>query len=126
LATHVSAKKRARQNIVRRSRNDQSTKQLRTAIKKFKAAAAAGASAELQGLFVSAQSLLARAASNGLVHKNNANRRIGRLSALLKKAANAPAVAAAPVKKAAKKTTAAPKKAKAAAKPAAKKKPTKK
>ncbi len=125
MATHVSAKKRARQNIVRRSRNDQSTKQLRTAIKKFKAAAAAGASAELQGLFVSAQSLLARAASNGLVHKNNANRRIGRLSALLKKAANAPAVVA-PVKKAAKKTTAAPKKAKAAAKPVAKKKPTKK
>lgn len=123
MATHVSAKKRSRQNIVRRARNDQSMQQLRTAIKKFKAAAGQSAGAELQNLFVSAQSLLARAASNGLLHKNNASRRIGRLSAMLKKAGTAPAASTAAPKKAAKKT-AAPAKAKAAAKPAAAKKKT--
>jgi len=133
VATHKSAKKRARQSLVRRERNREYISRVRTTVKKLHAAVAEGKSTEtIDGLFRAAQAVLARAASKGILHRSNAARRIGRLSAAIKSAATGektaaakPAKAKAAKAKAAPKAEAAPKKkteaAKKKAKPAKKK-----
>lgn len=137
MANHVSAQKRARQNVGRNARNQSYLGGVRTAVKKLRLAIAEQKDSEtLQSLFRAAQSLVARASAKGLLHGNNASRRIGRLANALKNATGSgnPAVkkAALPAPAAAtsKKTAAAPKKAnnaggKAPAKAPAKKAPAK-
>ena len=61
---------------------------VRTTIKKFRTAALETSEGrakkeELNPLFVNAQSVLAKAANKGILHKNNVERRIGRLAHLL-------------------------------------------
>lgn len=134
MAHHKSAKKRIRSNARKNTRNRTYLSSVRTAVKAFRTAAEAGQeeSIVLQ-LFRSAQSLLASAATKGVIHKNNASRKIGRLANMLKamqagEKVGAAAVAkkAAPKKTAAKKETAtksaAAKKKTAAKKSSAKKK----
>jgi small subunit ribosomal protein S20 len=85
MANHKSAKKRIRTNETKRLRNRSNLSAVRTTIKKFRAAAEASApKEEVQKLFVSVQSALAGGVTKGLFHKNNASRRISRLSKLLK------------------------------------------
>lgn len=106
MATHKSAKKRARQAIKRRERNRQYMAKVRTAIKKLKLAVAANEGAEtLKNLMVTAQSSLSKAAKKGIIHSNNAKRHISRLALSINKSGKSAAtpVKAATVKKVAKK-----------------------
>lgn len=132
MANHISSEKRARSSERKRQHNRQYLSSVRTAVKKFRLAIAglqAGASADVeaaQKLFVNAQSALARAGAKGMIHSNNAARKIGRLARAWKNAVEkggaAATAAAAPKAKskagtAKAKTASAPKA--AAAKPAA-------
>jgi small subunit ribosomal protein S20 len=99
VAQHKSAVKRIRRNDRARVRNRQYLAAVKTAVKKFRMAVlGAGQGTFDKGavrpLFVNAQSMLAKAATKGVLHKNNVARKIGRLSAMLK-AAEAGVVAAA-------------------------------
>lgn len=88
MANHKSAKKRAKQNIVRRDRNRSYLSSVKTAVKKFRLGVeelkAGKAKAEaIVALMTDAQSALSKAATKGLLHKNNASRRVGRMAHLL-------------------------------------------
>lgn len=84
MAHHKSAKKRIRSDARKNASNKSYLSTVRTAVKKFKAAANGETSAdELSKLFKNAQSMLHKAATKGIIHRNNASRRVGRLSALL-------------------------------------------
>lgn len=115
MATHKSSEKRARGDAKKNQRNSQYISAVRTTVKKLRTAIATNQDAEtLQGLYKAAQSMLAKAASKGILHKNNAARRIGRLAHAIRtvSAPNTAAPKAAPKKKvAAPKAAAAPKKA---------------
>ncbi len=90
MAQHKSAKKRILTNAKKRTRNQAYTSSVRTAVKKVRAAVEKGQAAEVAGLLVAAQSLLHKAASRGLIHRNTASRKVARLAALVKsKAAKA-------------------------------------
>jgi len=126
VAQHKSAVKRIRRNNRAATRNSQYMASVRTAVKKFRQAATAAASdakfdkATIGPLFVEAQSALAKAATKGIIHVNNAGRKIGRLAAVLKIAEGATPVAAKVAKKTiSKKSAAATVKAKKAAKASA-------
>ena len=110
MAHHKSAIKRIRRNNRANTRNRQYLSSVRTAVKKFRTAVLGAGQgsvdkAAVRPLFVAAQSMLAKAATKGILHKNNANRRIGRLSAMLR-SAEAGAVASADVKATKKKANA--------------------
>ena len=66
-----------------RKRNAAQMNKLRTAVKKFKAAAAAGAE-DASKLRVEAESALDKAVSKGLIHKNKAARDKSRVDKLSK------------------------------------------
>lgn len=91
MAHHKSAIKRIRRNERTRVNNKQYMSSVKTAVKKFRTAVLGAGQgtfdkAGVRPLFVNAQAMLAKAATKGLLHKNNAARRIGRLSAMLKSA----------------------------------------
>ncbi|MDE3269799.1 MAG: 30S ribosomal protein S20 [Pseudomonadota bacterium] len=100
MAHHKSAKKRIKVSLKKRARNKQYLSKVRTAVKKFRllvseaganSSAATGDSpdavkSQILAKFRSVQSLLARAHSKGIVHRNTAARKTKRLHALLKKA----------------------------------------
>ena len=86
MAQHKSAKKRAITSMKRRDRNRSYLSAVRTAVKNFKQAAESEKKEELDKLFQNAQALLHKAASKGILHKNNASRKVARLSAMRKKA----------------------------------------
>ncbi len=142
MAQHKSAVKRIRRNNRANVRNSQYMAAVRTAVKKFRAAAASALEGKLgkdsvRPLFVEAQSALAKAATKGIIHTNNASRKIGRLAAALKTVENTSgpvtkvakkvvskksAAATVKAKKAAKVATAKPKNSTPAKKAGAKKK----
>ena len=70
-----SAKKRNRQNVVRRARNRAIRSQFRNTIKKV-----LESEENAQALLGKAQSQLDRAASKGVIHKRTASRRAARLA----------------------------------------------
>lgn len=80
-----SALKRQRQNLKRKAQNKSVLTAIKTQVKKTRQAIlstdAEAASAELKN----AQSLLSKAAVKGIIHKNNASRRVGRLAKKLSK-----------------------------------------
>jgi len=84
LANHVSAIKRARQDIVKRNRNRAQKSTMRTAIKRVHAAIAAGDQDAANAEMKVASSLIARAGRKNIIHKNQASRRISRLNAKIK------------------------------------------
>ena len=95
MAHHKSAKKRIRTNEKKRIKNRNYISSIRTAIKKFHTAAdAAEAPATVATLMQTAQSLLSKATTKGILHKNNVSRRIGRLDRKMKLVANPAAVEA--------------------------------
>ena len=67
-----SAKKRVLVAEVRNARNKANKSALKTAMKKFEAAAAEGNRTEAEGAYKVAVKKVDMAASKGLIHKNNA------------------------------------------------------
>jgi small subunit ribosomal protein S20 len=123
----ASAKKQARAGVRRAARNRAVKSEVKTLVVKARKSLVGGpvAESERYALTLEAVQALDRAASKGVLHRNNAARRKGRLTKLMAKLAIAPA-AAGPAGKGKKgavaPAAAAPAAAKASAKPAAPKK----
>lgn len=79
MANHKSAVKRAKQNETRRLRNKSTKSAMKTAIKKVYAAKAEGAD-NTSEILQNAQSVIAKAAKKGILHKNTAARKTSRLA----------------------------------------------
>ncbi|MBU3825333.1 MAG: 30S ribosomal protein S20 [Candidatus Oceanisphaera merdipullorum] len=84
MANIKSAKKRALQSEKRRKHNASRRSMVRTYMKKVLAAIATGDKANAQKAFDTAQPLLDRMATKGLIHKNKAARHKSRLNAKIK------------------------------------------
>ena len=84
MANIKSAKKRAKQAVVRNMRNTGQRSMLRTAVKKVLKALDANDAAGAQAAFAVAQPILDRFSSRGLIHKNKAARHKSRLTARIK------------------------------------------
>ena len=84
MANIKSSKKRAKQNVVRNQRNAAQRSQLRTAVKKVLKALDANDAAGAEAAFATAQPILDRFSSRGLIHKNKAARHKARLNARIK------------------------------------------
>ena len=86
MANHKSAEKRNKQSIVKRERNRAAKSTLRTVVKSFGAAIDKGAD-EAKEALIAAVPVINKAASHGIIHKNNASRKVSRLSKKLHKLA---------------------------------------
>jgi len=84
LANIKSAKKRAKQAEVHRARNASARSMLRTAVKKVLKALEAKDAGAATTAFATAQPILDRFASRGLIHRNKATRHKSRLTARIK------------------------------------------
>ncbi|MCI8724562.1 MAG: 30S ribosomal protein S20 [Hungatella sp.] len=80
MANIKSAKKRILVNETRAARNKATRSRVKTAIKKVDAAVAAGDKAAAQACLTSAVSEIEKACSKGVYHKNNAARKVSRVS----------------------------------------------
>ena len=80
----VSAKKRLRQNLVRRNRNQAAKSAIKTQIRKVREAIAAGNVEAAETEFRLAAKKLDKTAAAGVIHANTAARVKSRLSAALK------------------------------------------
>lgn len=80
----ASSKKRLRQNEKLRIRNRATKSNMRSQLKSFRDAVAAGDAEKAQAEFKLAQKKLDRAASKNLIHKNAAARTKSRLVKLMK------------------------------------------
>jgi len=84
VANIKSAKKRAKQTVVRNARNAGQRSMVRTAVKKVIKALDARDAASAEAAFAAAQPLLDRYSARGLIHKNKAARHKSRLIARIK------------------------------------------
>ncbi len=84
MANIKSAKKRARQTVVRNARNSAQRSMLRTSIKKVLKALDANDLAGAQAAFAVAQPVIDRFSARNLIHKNKAARHKSRLTARIK------------------------------------------
>jgi len=84
LANHVSAAKRARLSEKRRLNNRNRKGEMRTAIKSVLTAVESGDKEAAAAALTKATSLLDSAGRRGTIHKNQASRRVSRLSARVK------------------------------------------
>ncbi len=80
MPTHKSALKRHRQSLKRKERNTAVKTAIKTATKKVRDTMKAGNIDEARESLSSATILLDRAVSKGVLHRNNASRKISRLS----------------------------------------------
>ena len=80
MANIKSAKKRILVNETKAARNKAIKSKVKTAIKKVDAAIAAGDKAAAQASLVNATTEIDKAATKGVYHKNNASRKVSRLS----------------------------------------------
>jgi small subunit ribosomal protein S20 len=80
VANTKSAEKQNRQAIRHRARNQAITSAVRTQVRKFREALAAGDAARLESELTAAVRAISKAASKGVIHKAQASRRISRLS----------------------------------------------
>ena len=83
LANIKSAKKRIMVTEVRAARNKSIRSEVKTSIKKVEAAVAAKDKAAAQAALANATSVIESACSKGVYHKNNAARKVSRLSKLV-------------------------------------------
>ena len=84
MANTKQAAKRARQAVKQRGHNKGQRSELRTAIKKVRAAATAGDKTQAEAVFKSSVSTIDSIADKNIIHKNKAARHKSRLSALIK------------------------------------------
>jgi len=89
MANTPGAKKAVRKIARRTEVNKARRSRVRTYLRKFEEALAAGDAAVAKAAFVEAQSELMRAVTKGVVHKNTGSRKVSRLAAQLKKMAAA-------------------------------------
>ena len=89
MANIKSAKKRAKQAVVRNARNASQRSMLRTSVKKVIKALAENDVEGAKSAFAVAQPVLDRLSSRGLIHKNKAARHKSRLTARIKALAEA-------------------------------------
>ena len=87
MANHKDAAKRNRQSEARRIRNRHYRSEVRNSLKATRDAVAKGDLNAAKAAFQVAMSTLHRAATKGIIHRNNAARRISRLNAAVKKLA---------------------------------------
>nr|CRH07947.1 30S ribosomal protein S20 [Candidatus Magnetococcus massalia] len=87
MANHKSALKRIRQTVKRTERNKQAKASMRTFTKKVASAIEAGDVESAQSALREASAVIAKTAQRGIIHKNQAARRISRLNAGVKKLA---------------------------------------
>ncbi|HHL39275.1 MAG TPA: 30S ribosomal protein S20 [Deltaproteobacteria bacterium] len=80
MANHRSAAKRHRQSLKRRARNTAIKSSIKTAIKKVRESIARGDRETAEKQLRAVASKLDSAVSKGVLHRNNASRRIGRLA----------------------------------------------
>ena len=80
MANIKSAKKRILVTETKTARNKAIRSKVKTSIKKVEAAIAAGDKAAAQACLVNATSEIDKACTKGVYHKNNASRKISRLS----------------------------------------------
>jgi small subunit ribosomal protein S20 len=80
LAQHKSAKKRARQNLARRTRNRTIRSRLKTAVKYARAALVGTDGEAAREAIHSAEREIRKAASKGVLTKKQASRRVSRLA----------------------------------------------
>ena len=80
MANIKSAKKRIQVTLVRTERNKAIRSKVKTAIKKVESAVAASDKQLAQANLKNAVVEIAKAASKGVYHKNNASRKVARLS----------------------------------------------
>lgn len=84
MANIQSAKKRARQSVKRRARNMSARSMLRSAVKNVVKALEANDAATAEAAMKSAEPILDRYSSRGLIHKNKAARHKSRLNARIR------------------------------------------
>jgi small subunit ribosomal protein S20 len=89
LANIVSAKKRARQAVVRRDRNQQMKKAIRHLEKKVRNAIAAKDKDQAAAFLKDYESAIDKAAVKGKYHPNKASRKVSRLAQFMNKTLNA-------------------------------------
>ncbi len=87
MANIKSAKKRVLVSKANADRNKAIKSGVKTAIKKVTAAVAAGDKAAASAALVEATSVIDKATSKGVYHKNNASRKVSRLAASVNKMA---------------------------------------
>ena len=80
MANTPQAKKRIRRNARRAEINGSRTSRIRTLVKKVEAALEAGDKSAAQTALSAAQPELARGVARGVLHKNTASRKFGRLT----------------------------------------------
>ena len=80
MANHKSAEKRVRQTEKRRQRNKHVLSTMRTYIKRVRVAIADGNAEDATERLKAATQALAKAASKGVLHRNQARRKISRLT----------------------------------------------
>jgi small subunit ribosomal protein S20 len=85
MANTPGAKKAVRKIERRTEVNKARRSRVRTFLRRFEEAVAAGDAALAKTAFVEAQSELMRAVTKGVVHKNTGSRKVSRLAAQLKK-----------------------------------------
>ncbi len=84
MATHQDAIKRIKQSEGRRSRNRHFRSRMRNQIKRVREAVASGNVADAQAQLREAVSVIHRVATKGVIHRNQAARRISRLNKAVK------------------------------------------
>jgi small subunit ribosomal protein S20 len=85
MANHVSAAKRDRQRIVRTARNRSIRTGLRNALKAARTAIETGNAAEAKEPVMRVSLILARAVTQGVLHRNTASRTISRVQSAFAK-----------------------------------------
>ncbi|MBW1900848.1 MAG: 30S ribosomal protein S20 [Deltaproteobacteria bacterium] len=80
MANHKSALKRAKQNEVRRIRNKGYKTRVKKAVREVRTAIANNSQEQAQASFLEAVSIIQKTASKGIIHRNQASRKISRLA----------------------------------------------
>ena len=80
LANHKSALKRAKQNEIQRIRNKGYKTKVKKAVKEVRTALTENTPAQAKETLVKAISLIQKSASKGVIHKNQAARKVSRLT----------------------------------------------
>ena len=86
MANVKSAKKRILTSEKRAAKNKAVKSGVKTAVKKVRVAVEANDAAAAAAAFENAKSIIDKAASKGVLHKNTASRKVSRLAAAVKKA----------------------------------------
>lgn len=89
MANHKSAIKRHKQSEIKRVRNSSIKSNIKSAVKKVTEAVGAGDAEAVQKNLAAATSLLDGAVTKGVLHRNNAARRVSRLTKAVNNSAKA-------------------------------------